>query len=38
MLESIANPGILILGGIVVAMLIGIVVLKRMDDPKPHKH
>jgi len=38
MLESITNPGIILLGGIVVVMLIGIAVLKNMDDPKPHKH
>lgn len=38
MLESITNPGIMILGGIVVVMLIGIAVLKTMDDPKPRKH
>lgn len=37
MLEEILNPGILLLGAIVTVMLIGIAVLKRMDDPKPHK-
>ena len=39
MLESITNPGILLLGAIVAVMLIGIAILKNMDDPKPHtKH
>lgn len=38
MLESILNPGIILLGAIIASMLVGIAVLKTMDDPKPHKH
>ncbi|SMP85979.1 hypothetical protein SAMN06313486_10160 [Epsilonproteobacteria bacterium SCGC AD-308-P11] len=33
-MELFTNPGILILGGIIIAMLIGIQILKNMDNPK----
>jgi len=34
MIEQLLNPGILILSGMVVALYIGVLILRNMDDPK----
>jgi len=36
--EQITNPGILVLGGIIILMMMGTHILKNMEDPKKSKH